>query len=618
MNVANAANAANGARIGGGAAGAARKWRGAAPCLLAALLLLPAMALAACDDSGGDGGGQAAPEPAAAAHANEPPANEAPANGVPVPPGQAAPAEGADLMSPFSPYPEPITLTTARFMNRGGQIGDWESTTDNIHIDVIKQKLNVDMVVAWETSPDQYDQRLALSIAGGTLPDMFAITQGNYLTLKALVDNSMLADLTEAYNKCIGGYAAEFLKAFNGEQLTACTWDGRIMAVPQPPTGHNYNQLWVRKDWLDKVGLPLPTTLGEIKAAALAFVDAGLGGARTVGIVVDPIAPLGSDSSSFLSFATAANALGAFPKTWIYGPGGEIAYGSVMPEMKTALAVFADWYASGVMDREFMTYQNMDAVTPALREGRCGMYFGASWSAWTMADSVIQHPEMDWVGVLGPVDAEGNYTHTNSKNPNSFLAVSADCEHPEAAVKAANVDNEFVLGGYNGDPAIAAAYKRSQDVGSLGRTLSPIPSSIASEFDHELLLGRAVFDYIATGELSLPPTATAGDYENAEIAFNWAKTRDIRDTAGYSNYNAFYIMDQISKAGNLRDVPVAYSYSTASMADYWPALSTLESEMIVQIISGQRPLDYFDEFVATWRASGGDIIAGEIEEVAGR
>jgi putative aldouronate transport system substrate-binding protein len=598
-----------------------KKMRRLAAALLAALMLL---AVAACDSNSQD----TTTAPTTAAPTTEAAATEAAAAtdaaieaaATTAAPATEAPApapETASLMAPFAPYPETIALTSARVMNRGGQIGDWESTTDNIHIDVIKQKLNIDIIVAWETSPDQYDQRLALSIAGGALPDMFAITQGNYLTLKALVDNDMLADLTEAYNSCIGGYAAEFLKAFNGEQLAACTWDGKIMAAPSPPTGHNYNQLWVRKDWLDKVGLPIPTTVDEIKAAALAFVDAKLGGAQTVGIVVDPIATLGDDSTSFLSFATVANAMGAFPKTWLYGPSGEIVYGSTTPAMKTALATFADWYATGVMDKEFMTYQNMDAVTPALREGRCGMYFGAYWSPWTMADSVIIHPEMDWVGVLGPVDADGNYTHTNNKNPTSFLAVSAECEWPEAVIKAANVDSEFYLGAYNDDPAIAAEFNRSRDIGSLGRTISPIPSGLANEFDHEMMIGKAVFDYIRGGPLNLPATATASDAENAEIAFNWNQTRDINDTAGYSNYYAYDIMDQLSRATNLKDVPIAYNYTTISMADYWPALLTLENEMIVQIISGQKPLDYFDEFVATWKSSGGDIIVDEIAEIIG-
>lgn len=529
--------------------------------------------------------------------------------------GSSEESPGVDLMTPFTPYPETVTLTFARNMNRGSQLAPGETTSKNAQIDIIKQKLNVDCQIAWETSPDQYNQRLALSIAGGTLPDVFLITRDNYMTFKALVDNGALADLTEAYNKCIGGIAAEWLKAYDGKQLSSSTFDGKIMAIPIPVGGYNYNLLWVRNDWLKKVNLPAPKTADDIKNVALAFIQNKLGGPQTKGIVVDPVKPLWN-SDSFLSLTAVANSQGAYPQTWIKGDDGKVVYGSIVPGMKNTLAILADWYKAGVLDPQWMTYQNMDAVTPALREGQCGMYFGAYWSPWTVASAVAQHPEMDWIPVLAPLDANGKYNHTNPTAPSSFVVVNKNCKNPEAVIKANNVEFELMNGSYDDDPAIVAAMKPSVDAGSKGRTISPFSGNwLSGQFDHDVQLGLAVADYCKTGTLTLPKYATPADKTNAEAAYKWFKNPDVQDQNGYSFYNSFMAEVLVADPNVNYDQPVAFSYTTISMADFKPALDDLEKQTFVQIISGQKPVDAFDEFVSQWKQSGGDIITEEVQQV---
>jgi putative aldouronate transport system substrate-binding protein len=517
------------------------------------------------------------------------------------------------MLVPFSKYPELIHLSSARVMNRGNQLLNGETTSNNVMIDVVREKLNVQIDIAWETSPDQYAQRLALSIAGGDLPDIFMIDKANYLTFNALVDNNALADLTEPYNKSIGGIAAEWIQKLNGAHLPPVTRNGKIYAVAAPPTGYNYNLLWVRKDWLDRVGMAPPKTLDEIKAVALAFQRARLGGPNTIGIVTDPVVVLG-ESTSFLSLSSVANAVNAYPRSWIKDRNGQVVYGSVAPEMKDALAVLADWYQAGVLDPQFMTYQNMDAVTPAIREGRTGMYFGAYWSPWTVADTMVQDAQMEWVYVMGPVDSAGRWNHVNPMESGSFLAVSANCRYPEAVIKAANVLHQLENGGYNDDPDIVYRYSRS--VG--GRTVTPVPSPLANDFDHEIDKGRAIANYITTGTLTMPAGSTPTDREDAEKAYAWYKAPDRNDTAGYSIYNSFMSMNDVANNPNDYAQPIAFGYTTVSMADYWGALFTLETETIVQIISGQRPVSYFDEFVRTWKSSGGDIITREVSDIVNR
>ena len=63
---------------------------------------------------------------------------------------------------------------------------------------------------------------------------------------------------------------------------------------------------------------------------------------------------------------------------------------------------------------------------------------------------------------------------------------------------------------------------------------------------------------------------------------------------------------------NLFKVDVYYGTDTPGMTDYSAQLKSNAEEMILNIISGAEPLDSFDDFVANWKALGGDQITEEV------
>ena len=53
------------------------------------------------------------------------------------------------------------------------------------------------------------------------------------------------------------------------------------MAIPAPSlTAGGINEMWIRQDWLDKLGLEVPRTWDEMAAVAEAFVTQGSGWQR--------------------------------------------------------------------------------------------------------------------------------------------------------------------------------------------------------------------------------------------------------------------------------------------------------------------------------------------------
>ena len=52
---------------------------------------------------------------------------------------------------------------------------------------------------------------------------------------------------------------------------------------------------------------------------------------------------------------------------------------------------------------------------------------------------------------------------------------------------------------------------------------------------------------------------------------------------------------------------------TETMSTKWANLEKLEIETFVKIITGEKSVDYFDEFVTTWNQMGGEDITKEVQ-----
>ncbi len=50
------------------------------------------------------------------------------------------------------------------------------------------------------------------------------------------------------------------------------------------------------------------------------------------------------------------------------------------------------------------------------------------------------------------------------------------------------------------------------------------------------------------------------------------------------------------------------------MKRLWTNLEKLEDETMLKIITNVEPVDSFDEYVETWKSTGGDQITKEVQE----
>ena len=142
--------------------------------------------------------------------------------------------------------------------------------------------------------------------------------------------------------------------------------DGHIYSIPYVPDGDAAQGWYIRKDWLDKLGLKEPTNAQELHDVLLAFREKDPNGNGKV----DEIPYFNRDSSPKTVFADFAQLWGA-KEIW-YAEDGKVKYGPYEPAYKEAYKNLAQWYKEGLIDQEIYT-RGKTARDVLLKENLGGM-----------------------------------------------------------------------------------------------------------------------------------------------------------------------------------------------------------------------------------------------------
>ncbi|GAA3329064.1 hypothetical protein GCM10020331_075580 [Ectobacillus funiculus] len=103
--------------------------------------------------------------------------------------------------------------------------------------------------------------------------------------------------------------------------------------------------LWLRKDWMDKLGLEAPKTVDDMEKILTAFVQQDPGGngkGNTVGLMLSP--SIGGMYGSLFQADNILQTYNSFPRQWLEKKMEKVVYGSTTAETKQALGKLADWY----------------------------------------------------------------------------------------------------------------------------------------------------------------------------------------------------------------------------------------------------------------------------------
>lgn len=518
---------------------------------------------------------------------------------------------------PYGKYPETVVYTTGyNLTNQGadtlaGTPYENDTPSDNAYTRYLKEVLNVQNENEFEaiTGPD-YDQKVSMAIASQDIPDIMYIS--DYATLVELVENDLIEDLTDVYNNL----ACETVKssyASYGEDnnpLNTVTFDGRIMAIPKTQLSDGQDFLWLRKDWMDRLELEMPSTLDEMADVLRAFISQdpdGNGQADTIGLVVHNEV-YGSYPNNTFAVDNIFTAFGAYPTVWMTDESGNAVYGSVQPEMKDALQLMRDWYAEGLLDREFTT-RTYDDIVALLSSGQCGAYIGPWWSPFNPAQtSTYASQDAEWINVSAPTGPDGKINAINTKSYGGFVVVRKGYEHPEIAMKIVNVNSEYSMQ----DKSDAA--KEILENQSIAYFNWPLYCQVQPGNNAELMTQHVEAVMNGSADVSTLSTEELGYYESAVRYQDAEAAGQKADSADYSQY-----VSRIVAMNRMIDEPAsfltpAFFETTDTMKTRWASLEKIEMQAILKIIVGEEDLDYFDQFVSEWTGAGGDIITEEVNE----
>lgn len=500
-------------------------------------------------------------------------------------------------LKPYGKYKKPIEFNVGRsqwdmaYMTKGDTIKDNPATRFMI------QETNIHPKVLWESA--DYNQKLALAISTGDLPDVFSVNEEQY---HELLENDMIADLTDVYEKAASKNVKKRIHTFGKEFMNKVKDDkGRIRAIPAPYFYYEQNVTWIRKDWLEKVGAKTPETVQELHDVAKKFVDAKLGGETTTGIALNEKV-MGEYGTDFEA-DTIVNQLGAYPRQWV-NKDGKAVYGSTTPETKKALALLRDWYKEGLIDKQFAV--RSDEERKGLLAGSVGIQFAPWYSVqFTMGESYKNDKNAEWIALAGPKGENGKFETYRSEPIASYTVVRKGYEHPEAIMRGINnvIDFNFSLT----DKAIKFREKE------IGKSYFPwyyapiqinIVDSQRNKQDYE-----AIKKAVETKSTEQLPSHLTSSYGLIKNYLNGSK--EIKD---WSEYHCYFEGDKAGTDQKTVYNEMAFYGKTDTMRQRWANLEKLEDETFIKIIMGNEDISKFDQFVKEWNKQGGEQITKEVNE----
>ena len=519
-------------------------------------------------------------------------------------PSQEAAAEQKEwekaATSPYGAYPELVTYTLGQMNGaNNSNLPDQNTYEDNAYTRYLRKMLNIQNDNVYMEREDRYDELVNILAKDQTLPDVLVIS--DRAILKELVENDLIEDLTDIYENCTTPRIKEMFESYGSDLWDMGSFDGRLMAIPETVTDHGPRLLWLRKDWMDELGLEEPKTLEDAFNIIESFVANKMGtsdGEDPVGLVCDT--DLVGNTSSSYSVEPVFDKFYASPQQWV-NQNGQIVYGSVTQETKNALSYLHELYERGVLDQNF-ALRAQNNLRDLVVDGKCGAFFGLWWTPNNpLVDVYEKDKEIDWEPYyLQKSETDDAY---DSFRDNKYVVVRKGYEHPEIVMKIISVLFDYTRYEANDADEVNEYFALNVDPTARPLVINVDYNEATFQITKDI---RAVEDGTKKEE-SL--SAIEKSYYDACESFLHGKSSTPADWAAYKS--------RISAVGLLVDGGYQSEerrYLDDTDGELPKSLQQLEKKSFIQIIMGEKPISYFDTFVKEWYDQGGEEITEQIRK----
>ena len=471
--------------------------------------------------------------------------------------------------------------------------------------EIIESELGIRVVYDWVSrNEDEYREKIVLAISTGNIPD---VLRANKTQVKQLYEADLISELGDVFEKFATDQTKEILFGEGSAPFDAVTFNSEFYGLPGIKGGIDSanNIMWIRRDWLNNLGLEEPSSMGDVIdiIKAFTFDDPDKNGLNdTYGLALRKDL-WGANAGGIDGFF---NGFGAYPTIW-YEKNGSLSYGSIMPETKMALSTLSGLFELGCIDKNFAV-TSLDKSADVFRYGKVGVTFGAIWiPVFPLQDGFNNDNSTDWQAY--PIyDLDGNIAKTQVKmGTDEWYVVSKECNEKEAVIKMMNLFLEKTLGKSN-EYSIYGV--QTVESGTLEVwKFSPVFAGDANKAINRWKMVQEIFETKSTENAD--PAAISHyqnvvDYQNGDMT-KWWFDRYIGTEGSIGIANIYY-------ENNLLEYDRFTGVPTDNMMLNINLLKELETETFLQIIMGEKDIEYFDDFVIEWKESGGQIITEEVND----
>ena len=299
--------------------------------------------------------------------------------------------------------------------------------------------------IDWECIPDaNYDVVAQTRLAAGIdLPDIMRVPVVTGALIK-YADEGLFINLSEYISE---ENTPNIWKRFQESpylQAISTAPDGNVYGLPYTEIGTNDIMVhWVdiRKDWLDNLGLEMPTTLEEYHDVLVAFKEQDANGN---GDPNDEI-PLGYQNEGMFGLFAFKGCFGLSygADKWYVDENGKVQLALVDSRLKDMYKMLNDWYNEGLLYTDVSNTGWQDLVAQDRLGSQTLLALDNVMTNQGLAYDITPEAEYVYIPLL---DNAGYYNGTSvpqdqkelDKRSNGYwgyFAVTADCEDPLLAVK---------------------------------------------------------------------------------------------------------------------------------------------------------------------------------------
>lgn len=416
--------------------------------------------------------------------------------------------------------------------------------------------------VEYELLPaENADEKLNLLVSSKDNYDLVKLNAAQFYNLASAGALEPIDELLESH----GNYIKQSIKQ---ESFGSATIDGKIYGIPETGAGVSIGEeLVVRQDWMDELGLATPTTADELYNVL-----------KTIKEKKKVIPLTMSKDSLYGDIATTFGILTDWKEV-----DGKLVHRAEQPEMKEYITFMNKLYKEGLLDTETPINTAQKSIEK-FSGGNAAMYKLAWWNAGTTIAALEKNfPEAKTSIIPYLKGKDGKAVVGAKANTTWYVAILKSSKNKEAAMEFLNAKME------------PETFKGI----ALGK--EGVHYEVKDEKYYPILP-------IFNDELSNASSFLTGVDEEKYPIYWQARVR--KDPILQAHFEAF----QKNAEGIIVVDPMSTAPPIEAVSKNLLKLTTMLDDNVLQFISGAKPIDAYDQFLAQWRAEGGaDMVAAANE-----